>query len=70
MGDAQFILHMVLSLKPKKLYSPHYNLLFDIIAILSEAFCVLSDEFVDACNIPCWVLLFNSLPLRGSQLIM
>ncbi len=50
-----------MDLKPKKLYSPRYNLLFNIIAIPSEAFFVSIKEFVDAHSIPCWVLLFEKI---------
>ncbi len=39
-------------LKPQKFYSPGYNLLFEIIAIPSEAFFVSINEYVDACGIP------------------
>ncbi len=49
----------------KTLYSPGYNLLFDIIVIPRETFIISTDEFVDVCGIKCWVLLFNSLPLPG-----
>ncbi len=52
-----------MGLKPKKLHSPGYNLLFDIIAIPSQQFFVPIDEFVNAYSIPHQVLLFNSLPL-------
>ncbi len=34
----------------KKLYSPGYNLLVDIITILSEVFFIPVDEFIDACG--------------------
>ncbi len=56
-----------MDLKRKKLYSPSYNLLFDIIAIPSEAFFIQIDEFVDTCGMPCRVNLFNGLPLRSSS---
>ncbi len=56
--------------KPKKLYSPGFNLLFNIVAIPSNAFFILIDEFVHACGILCWVLLFNSLPLSGMSLVL
>ncbi len=52
-----------MDLKPKKLCFPSYNLLTDITALPSEAIFILIDEFVDACDIPYWVLLLNGLPL-------
>ncbi len=59
-----------MDLKPKKLYSTGYNLLFDIITIPSEAFFIWINEFADACGIPHPVLVFNSLPLRGLSLVL
>ncbi len=57
-----------LNLKSIKLYSPGYNLLFNIIAIPSDAFFILMNEFVDACNIPQQVLI-EGLPFRGFSLV-
>ncbi len=54
-----------MDLEPKKLYFPGYNLLFDIIAIPSEVFFKSIDEFVNACSILHWVLLFSGLSLWG-----
>ncbi len=62
-----------MGLKPKQLYSPGYNSLFDVITILSDLvrhFVVLINEFVGACGIPCRVFLFGSLPLWGSLFIL
>ncbi len=53
-----------MDLKPKKLYSPGFNLLFDIIAVSSEAFFISIDEFVHACSIPHELHLFDGLLLR------
>ncbi len=57
-----------MDLRPKKFYSPGYNLIFDIITIPSETSFILIDEFVDACNIP--YLLFAGLSLRDSSLLL
>ncbi len=54
----------------KKLYSLSYHLFFDIITVPSKAIFVSIDEFVDACGIPRQVLLFDSLPLRISLLVL
>ncbi len=59
-----------MDLKQKELYPPGYNLLFNVIAIPSKAFFISIDEFVDACGMPHWVLLFDGLPLWGSLLIL
>ncbi len=61
-ADPFFTKNQQMDLKPKRLYSPDYNLLFDIIAISGEAFFVLIYEFIDACGIQCQVLLFDGLP--------
>ncbi len=58
-----------MDLKPKTLYSSGYDLLFDIIAIPSEAFFVSINEFADACGIPHQVLRFDGLPLQGLSVI-
>ncbi len=50
-----------MDIKTKKLYSPGYNLLFNIIVIPTEAVFVLIDEFVDACGIPHQVLFFEKI---------
>ncbi len=59
-----------MDLKPKKLYSPGSNLLFDIITTPLQAFFVLSDEFLDAYGIPHQVLLFDDLLLQGSSIVL
>ncbi len=59
-----------MDLKPKKIYFLGYNLLFDIIGILGEAFFISIDEFVDDCSIPHWLLLFDSLLLWGLSLVL
>ncbi len=59
-----------MDLKSKKLYSPGYNLRFDITAIPIETFFISIDEFVDACGIPLQFLLFDSPLLRGSTLVL
>ncbi len=46
------------TLNQKNFKSPDYNILFNMIAIFSEAFFVSISEFVDACGIPGQVLLF------------
>ncbi len=56
--------------KPKNLYSLGYNILFDIIAIPSEAFFISIAGFVDACGIPCRVLLFICLVLQSLLLVL
>ncbi len=56
--------------KPKKLYSPAYNLLFDIITILSDTIFILMDKFVNACIIPHWLLLFDSPLSRSLSLVL
>ncbi len=48
----------------KKLYFLGYNQLFDIITTPSGALFVSSDEFVDACGIPHWVLLLKKISHR------
>ncbi len=53
----------------KKLFSPGYNLLFDIITVPSKAVSVSSDEFIDAYGIPQQIL-FDSLPLWGLSLVL
>ncbi len=50
-----------MDLKPKKLYSTGYELLFGIITIPSETFFLSIDEFVDVCSIAWYVHLFDSL---------
>ncbi len=56
--------------KLKKLYSPGYNLLFDIIAILKWGILISVDQFVDACGISHWVLLYDGVLLRDSLLVL
>ncbi len=62
--------HQQMDLKPKKFCSPGYNLLFDIIATLSNAYFVSIAEFVDACDIHDWVPFFNHLFLQVSSLLL
>ncbi len=52
----------------KKLYSPGYNLLFDIITLPSTAFLIRINGFVDVCSIP-YRVLFDGLPFRGLLLV-
>ncbi len=58
-----------IDLKPKKLYSPGYNQLSNIITKPSKAFFILINKFVDACSIPCRVFLFNCLSLQRSSFV-
>ncbi len=69
-ADLFSVKNQQMGLKPKKLYSPGYNLLFDLITISSQAFFVSINEFVDASPIPCWAILFNGLLLQGLSLIL
>ncbi len=48
----------------KKLDSPHYNPLFDIISIPNEAFFISIDEFVDVCALPNWVICSRTTDCR------
>ncbi len=66
--DPFFTKNQEMNLKPKNLYSPDYNLLFNITTIPSKAFVVFIDEFVG--GIPHQVLLFDSQPLRGLLLVL
>ncbi len=68
----------------QKTLSPDYNLLFNIIKKLSgniplsppgvevpnKEFFVLIDEFLDADNMPHWLLFFDSLLLQGSSFVL
>ncbi len=69
-SDPFSIKNQQMDFKPKKLYLPGSNLFFDMIAILSEAFYLLIDEFVDACGIPHWVFLLDGLPLQDLSLVL
>ncbi len=68
--DQFSIKNQQMDLKPKKLYSLGYNLLFNVIAIPNVAFFISIAEFVDACGIPQLILLFNGVSLRGFLLVL
>ncbi len=59
--DPFYTKNQQMDLKWKKLYSPGYNLLFDIISIPSEVFFISINEVVDACGIPSRVLLLKKI---------